>query len=292
MHHLFEDWIRPLLDAARPSTLLEVGVCEGATTFKILEWCAAHDAHLTSLEPAAWKGAIPDELKPPFGEFVFYRGSPKRQEAFVPTHVEQALARGWGSRWTCLKTTSLVYLASPEFSGFDAYFLDGDHNYYTLSNELRLLEPKLRPGNLVLLHDVGLKWGREDSFYDPDTVPPEGLNSEKRGVLTAIEDFLREHGGRKEGPHCAAEDAERIMTAWAGECQRNWTLSRRLRAGLALARGRDPRPLRDDAYLSRVEAVVDPTAPGSLYDPHRKNYRFEIVTRKHHGLGVITVGGD
>jgi len=84
----------------------------------------------------------------------------------------------------------------------------------------------LKPGGMVFLHDVEWPWGRRDMYYQPDMIPPahrhaweqKGVVRGRRelvenggylpafrkatreggarnGVLTAIEDFLREHRG-------------------------------------------------------------------------------------------------
>ena len=109
---------------------------------------------------------------------------------------------------------------------FDCILIDGDHNWYTVFNELRLIHERglLRPGGYIFLHDVDWPYGRRDLYYQPDTIPTEfrhgfaqkgvirgqsalaevgGLNSQlmnalqeggpKNGVLTAIEDFLARH---------------------------------------------------------------------------------------------------
>jgi len=114
-------------------------------------------------------------------------------------------------------------------SVFDCILIDGDHNWYTVFNELRLIHERslLRPGGYVFLHDVGWPYGRRDLYYQPDTVPAEfrkpfaqkgiirgqsklaetgGENREfmnaleeggpRNGVLTAVEDFLDAYPGK------------------------------------------------------------------------------------------------
>ena len=134
------------------------------------------------------------------------------------------------SRVHVIKSNSLDALASGEHLGpaspFDCILIDGDHNWYTVFNELRLIRERalVRPGGFIFLHDVDWPYGRRDLYYQPDTVPAEfrhpfaqkgmirgqsalaevgGLNSHynnalheggpKNGVLTAIEDFLAQH---------------------------------------------------------------------------------------------------
>ncbi len=108
----------------------------------------------------------------------------------------------------------------------DAVVLDGDHNYYTVSEELRLVASLAGEGDLplILLHDACWPHARRDTYYTPEAVPAEarqpiaegahlypgitgvhhaGLpykyaaaqeGGERNGVATAIEDFV---GGRE-----------------------------------------------------------------------------------------------
>jgi hypothetical protein len=105
----------------------------------------------------------------------------------------------------------------------DVALIDGDHNWFTVSSELRLLAEAAagagRPLPLVIAHDVGWPYGRRDMYYDPSAIPDEhrhdaaragiapgrselgapGINAglwnataeggPRNGVLTAIEDF-------------------------------------------------------------------------------------------------------
>jgi hypothetical protein len=104
----------------------------------------------------------------------------------------------------------------------DALIIDGDHNYYTVSEELRLIDERA-PGPqipLLLLHDVGWPHGRRDAYWNPDRIPEqhrqpmaerpfifpgepgvvdagmpmyaaaEREGGARNGVLTALDDFL------------------------------------------------------------------------------------------------------
>ncbi len=62
----------------------------------------------------------------------------------------------------------------PLLEEIDAVILDGDHNWYTVYNELKLLSRQVddgRPYPLVLVHDIGWPYGRRDLYYDPDVDP-------------------------------------------------------------------------------------------------------------------------
>ncbi|MGB8031720.1 MAG: class I SAM-dependent methyltransferase [Terracidiphilus sp.] len=134
------------------------------------------------------------------------------------------------SRVQVIKSNSLDALTSNQrigpAAGFDCILIDGDHNWYTVFNELRLIRGRalVRPGGFIFLHDVDWPYGRRDLYYQPDAIPVEfrhpfaqkgmirgqsaltevgGLNSTyfnaleeggpKNGVLAAVEDFLAQH---------------------------------------------------------------------------------------------------
>jgi hypothetical protein len=132
------------------------------------------------------------------------------------------------SRVSVKKGTSLEIL--PKLDGvFDCILIDGDHNWYTVYQELKVIFHRhlLRPGGVVFFHDVDWPWGRRDMYYRPEVIPPEYVHDWKlqgivrgksevfeaiptlaylkkasheggarNGVLTAIEDFLKEHSGQ------------------------------------------------------------------------------------------------
>jgi hypothetical protein len=103
--------------------------------------------------------------------------------------------------------------------------IDGDHNYYTVSEELRLIAERAAGANLPLLlfHDVAWPHARRDDYFDPGLIPedsrhpiagtgggifpddpglrPDGVpypksaaheGGPRNGVLTAVEDFVAE----------------------------------------------------------------------------------------------------
>src|SRR5699024_517351 len=69
----------------------------------------------------------------------------------------------------------------------DAALIDGDHNWYTVYNELRLLREVARqhdaPLPVLLLHDVGWPYGRRDLYYDPTNIPDEHRRDWKRAGM-------------------------------------------------------------------------------------------------------------
>jgi hypothetical protein len=192
--------IRPLLEALEPKVVVEVGMFTGETTEKLLEFAAEHGSVVHGVDP----------IESPRFDLEGFR---KRSgDAFV-FHNEPSLD------------------ALPKIHGADAVLIDGDHNWYTVYNELaaiaRVAAEDQRPFPLTLMHDVDWPYGRRDGYYAPDRIPDEyrhpmttdGLapftselvegrgvapgvhkavveGTPQNGVRTAVEDFLSETGAR------------------------------------------------------------------------------------------------
>ncbi len=109
----------------------------------------------------------------------------------------------------------------PELINYDAIFIDGDANWYTVFNELNIVKNSNEEFPLVFVCNNIFPNKRRDSYIDPEAIPPEfrqkftkelpikyndeiinivddyfhacDENTPRNGVLTAIEDFLSEN---------------------------------------------------------------------------------------------------
>lgn len=190
--HLAE-LVRRCLDAAEASSVAEIGAHRGELTGELLAWAEGTGRRVTAIEPA------------PQPEL----------EALAEQRPELELIRE-------PSLEALARVTIPE-----AVIVDGDHNHYTVSEELRLIAERRREGSLPLLifHDVCWPHARRDTYYAPERVPEEhrqplvhrgavapgepgvshaGLRYEwlaaheggpRNGVLTAIEEFAAERPG-------------------------------------------------------------------------------------------------
>jgi hypothetical protein len=184
----------PCLDAAGVRSVAELGAFAGDLTRVLLGWAAAAGARVTAVDPSPQAGLV----------------------ALAGEHPELELVR----------QTSLEALPAIELP--DAVIVDGDHNYYTVSEELRLIGERA-PGAglpLLLFHDVCWPHGRRDDYYAPGHIPDDyrqplaggaggifpgvpGLRAgglpyprsaareggPRNGVLTAVEDFVAGRDG-------------------------------------------------------------------------------------------------
>ena len=116
----------------------------------------------------------------------------------------------------------------PRLPAVDVALVDGDHNWFTVYHELKMLADTARradaPLPIIIMHDVLWPYGRRDLYYAPERVPEEfrqpyemkgirpgtkqvlptgGLNPEhynavteggpRNGVMTALDDFVAEY---------------------------------------------------------------------------------------------------
>jgi predicted O-methyltransferase YrrM len=79
---------------------------------------------------------------------------------------------------------------------FDVFLLDGDHNYYTVSQELKLIQQLVKPSSLVIVDDYNGKWSEKDLWYSQreDYVgvnnATKPIDTEKQGVKSAVDEFI------------------------------------------------------------------------------------------------------
>lgn len=188
MYPFWETVVAPLIKAADARRIVEIGALRGDTTTLMLDGLAP-DSELHVIDP------VP---------------------AFDPDEHE----RRFGGRYVFHRDLSLNVL--DRCGAFDVALIDGDHNWYTVSQELRLLERMSRQWPTTFLHDIGWPYGRRDMYYDPAGIPPDhrqpyersgllkgcsrlspdGINKHlanaahegggRNGVLTAVEDFMEE----------------------------------------------------------------------------------------------------
>lgn len=176
---VFWGLIEPVLTALKPMRLCEIGVAEGVLTARLLDWGQGCGCSYVGIDPTP---------------------GPEVTAWFSPG--------GTRSR-TLLVDRSLTVL--PTLERCDAYFLDGDHNYYTVRHELGWIARTSRSGQksasapVIFMHDVSWPWGRRDMYYLPSEVPADqrGASSESMGVVLG-QDALVEGGLREPGRYAIA----------------------------------------------------------------------------------------
>lgn len=192
MRRFFDGIVRPLLDIVGPGRIVEIGAAEGGSSSLVALWCQDRGARLDVIDTS-----------PRFDVRSFEQDHPA-----AAVHVGRSL--------DILDRLPVA----------DVALIDGDHNWYTVYHELRVLAravaAALKPMPVCVFHNTAWPYGRRDQYYDPSTIPeahrlpyrrapvaPDspglveyGLNPHlchaeaeggpHNGVLTAIEDFAQE----------------------------------------------------------------------------------------------------
>ena len=194
---MFPFWkpvVEPILRASAARRVVEIGALRGETTVLALD-ALGPEAELHVIDPLPEFDPAEHERRFP-GRYIFHR--------------------------------DLSLNVLPAAPPFDLALIDGDHNWYTVYNELRLLRETARreaePLPVLVLHDVCWPYGRRDLYYDPSQIPAEyrqpharrgmrpgrsallpagGFNvtlhnaleegGPRNGVMTALDDFIAEH---------------------------------------------------------------------------------------------------
>ncbi|MBI3331468.1 glycosyltransferase [Candidatus Peregrinibacteria bacterium] len=190
MHRFFDPVIRPLLEIVKPQSIVEIGAAEGRHTKKILSCCKDRGATLHCIDVK--RQFEVEALQQEFPMLRFY---------------EQPSVQ-----------------ALPTIGSMDMVLIDGDHNFYTVREELRIIAAKNGNGSppMILLHDTSWPYGRRDAYERPEAIPEtarkkyakigidpdinqlkiggfndhvfhaEEYGNDGNGVLTAVEQFLVE----------------------------------------------------------------------------------------------------
>ena len=156
------DTVTALLDAAQPGSILEVGAYAGDITRLLLDWARPSGARVIAVDP------------------------------FPQPKLEQLDAER--DDLELVRAPSLEALES--ISRPDVAIVDGDHNYYTVREELRLIaQASGERLPLILAHDLTWPHGRRDSYFDPDAIPP----AERQPMVEAAPLFPEVEGTRPGG---------------------------------------------------------------------------------------------
>jgi hypothetical protein len=166
MQRFWETVIEPVFEVFQPKDIVEIGSNQGGNTENLLGFCRQIGAKLHVIDPA-------------------------------PGYDVAEWQRKHGKHLVFHKDLSLNTL--PSIKDFDAVLIDGDHNWYTVFNELKTIErlcgERSREFPLVMLHDIGWPYGRRDLYYNPGTIPEEYRKPhEKKGMLPGVKELLEEGG--------------------------------------------------------------------------------------------------
>ena len=182
---------------------VEIGVAEGM---------------FASIMLAGWKGCTSYTMIDPWkdqtkrfgvktGNLVTMRSGQAITKAFckVQAHFSQSTYRGKVQQ---IRRSSSDAASLLEDSSLAFLYVDGNHYYKWVVEDLHLYWPKVRPGGILAGHDYEWRWMEPNG---PDTWNSP-RNPERGGVKNALQEFAAQHGlryfltqrmhGGKEAPWC------------------------------------------------------------------------------------------
>lgn len=189
MNRFWKSVIRPCLEMTTSKNIVEIGAYKGDGTKKIIDYCKENSGKVISIDP--------------FPKFD-YKEWEKNSEGIFTLYTDLSISR------------------LPLLTDYDAILIDGDHNWYTVYNELLIIQETFHEDMpIVFFHDIGWPYARRDMYYNPSNIPEyyrqayerkgmhpsttllvekDGMNpglfnsiytnNPRNGVLTAIEDFF------------------------------------------------------------------------------------------------------
>ena len=170
-YHGYIPHIHSILSNFENPRILEIGICDGISTFSLLQRiCRTHRKFKYT--------GVDVLLRKPVIETLRYMMFDKDQ---IVELVEE---------------NSLKYLKNTN-DVFDVIFVDGDHNYYTVSKELEFLEGLSYNKTIIVCDDYSGRWSNRDLFYSEKEIYKDNekvtqrISAEKEGVQPAVDDFIK-----------------------------------------------------------------------------------------------------
>lgn len=171
-YHGYIPFVHGILKDFKNPKILEIGICDGITLFSLIQ-------RFSKTQSSFEYTGVDILVKVPVIETLKYMLFDENQ--LIKIHNQN----------------SLEFLKECR-EKFDIILLDGDHNYHTVYNELKLIENISHKNTIIICDDYDGRWSDKDLFYserseylDNSLATPK-MKSEKEGVKAAVEDFLAE----------------------------------------------------------------------------------------------------
>lgn len=171
----FAGIIVPVLETAGAREIVEIGAEFGGMSQVLADHATATGGRLTSIDPAP---------KPEFLDWAAHNPAVRH----LPLLSHDAIGT---------------------LSDVDAWVIDGDHNWYTVYNELMQVRAACRRDGrplLVFFHDVSWPWARRDCYYAPERIPAEFRHAHDYagGVKLGVDHLVTDRGFRGCGAYAPA----------------------------------------------------------------------------------------
>ncbi len=173
-HHGYIPFALEFLGLFDNPKILEIGVDRGQTTFPMVH-------HLMMAKKKFTMDSIDVLIRDEVKVIATYFGFNENQ------------------RLNLIQGNSLEFLPRTD-SKYQLIFLDGDHNYYTVSRELELLTTNnVLSDSIIIIDDYHGRWSNKDLFYSTKeeygevSSATKPVDTEKHGVAPAVDEFCLKH---------------------------------------------------------------------------------------------------
>ena len=174
-YHGYIPFIHKATGAYKTPRILEIGVSSGITLFALLQRLS-HSHQTFSYT----------------GVDVLVQGDVRETVRYMSLGPQMGV--------DLIEENSLTALPRMVEEGrkFDVILVDGDHNYFTVSQELPLVNELSHESTLIVIDDYDGRWSNRDLFYSTRdelegveiATPPPSDESEKQGVKPAVDEFV------------------------------------------------------------------------------------------------------
>lgn len=171
-HHGYISLALKFMEKFEEPKILEIGVDRGQTTIPLAFWLS-HQKKKFQID------CVDIRLDPSLEVILTY--TQLIQFGFVRFYVQN----------------SLEFLEKlDDATTYDVIFLDGDHNYFTVSRELEQLKRHIHDATIIIIDDYNGRWSERDLFYaDREShkdieIATQKVETEKHGVKSAVDEFL------------------------------------------------------------------------------------------------------
>ena len=133
MHRHWKNTILPIIKKIKPTHIVEVGSDTGINTKNILEYCDKNNAKLSAIDPS-------------------------------PNFNVEKFKNKYGNKFDFYKDLSLNIL--PFLETFEVILIDGDHNWYTIYNELKtkLIEKGIPEEEIAFIHEADNETKKKENY--------------------------------------------------------------------------------------------------------------------------------
>ena len=170
-YHGYIPFMHQFLNNFKNPKILEIGVCDGITTFALTQ-------RLINSHSSFTYDGVDILIRPSVVETIKY---------MIKTNDHVI---------NLINENSSNFLEKTE-SKYDLILIDGDHNYHTVFQELSYIDKLINETTIIICDDYFGRWAEKDLLYSERDEYKDNIHATKtidtsrHGVKNAIDDFIK-----------------------------------------------------------------------------------------------------